>query len=111
MRVFVEPLLERDAPLKELCFIEAAVDDDMVVAFVDVFLEKPRLVPIKLQFDACELELGFRGCQALSQLIQSQNCSMEELDIPDNYIGDDGGCLFGKCAEEEWYNEGNLSSG
>ena len=40
------------APLKELCFIEAARDDDIVVAFVEVFQKKPRLVPIKLQFAA-----------------------------------------------------------
>ena len=92
MRLLVEPLLERNAPLEELCFIESGVDDDMVVALVDVFLKNPRLVPIKLQIAACEF--GIVGCKAIATLLKSPNCPMETLDIPDNFIEDDGAvCL------------------
>jgi hypothetical protein len=92
MRLLVEPLLERDGPLDELCFIEAGVNDDMVVALVDVFLKNPSLVPIKLEIAACEF--GIIGCQALSKLIQSQSCQMETLDIVDNFLEDDAAiCL------------------
>ena len=92
MRLLVEPFLERDGPLDELCFIESGVDDDMVIALVDAFLKNPSLVPIKLQIAACGF--GIVGCKALSKLLKSQNCPLETLDIAENYVGDDGAiCL------------------
>jgi hypothetical protein len=92
MRLLVEPLLERNAPLEELCFIESGVDDDMVVALVDVFLKNPRLVPIKLQIAGGEF--GIVGCKAIATILKSPNCPMETLDIPGNCIEDDGAvCL------------------
>ena len=92
MRLLVEPLLKRNDPLDELCLIESGVDDDMVIALVDVFYQNPKLVPKQLQIAACEF--GLRGCEALAKLLKNAACSMETLDIPDNYIGDDGAaCL------------------
>ena len=97
MRLLVAPLLERNHPLDELCFIEAGVNDDMLIELVELFLKSPILVPIKLQIAACEL--GLAGCQALAKLLKSPNCTMKELDIPDNYIEDDGAaCLANAMA-------------
>ena len=92
MRLLVSPLLNREGPLDELAFIENGVNDDMVVQLVDVFLNDPRLVPIKLEIAACEF--GLIGCHALAKLLRSQSCNMQELIICDNYIDDDGAkCL------------------
>mmetsp|Transcript_14082 Transcript_14082/g.34096 ORF Transcript_14082/g.34096 Transcript_14082/m.34096 type:complete len:281 (-) Transcript_14082:168-1010(-) len=92
MRLLVSPLLERDDPLGELCFIENAVNDEMVCVLVDEFLKNPSLAPKKLQIAACGF--GFAGCQALAKLLKSPSCTTETLDISDNYIEDDGAaCL------------------